>query len=191
MAEKALTIDQLMERVPNRADPLIFKKARYRAKRTKKGLLHFLYDLFIWNEIVPRAKKRTDQGLKDAILAEFPDNKKLRENLDTDTHGVRYYRQLYNTGILSRGQPGPYISFRYNMRGNRVDFTTGSKELTGAEQKKIVEKYGNRFMAKLEKRKKMQAARDEQIRKEWDAYQQTQAAESEPEPETKPETESP
>lgn len=141
------TLDELLEKIPNRPDPKVFGKRRYMAKATKKSLFHFLFDLFMWNEIVPREKRRTDGGIAAVVLAEFPNHTSLRKNLDSEKHGINYYRQLFNTGRLSKGQPAPYVSFRYDMQGNRISSRTG-KSLSAREQKALLERYRSKFLKK-------------------------------------------
>lgn len=161
MPKKSLppTLDKLLDAIPNRPDSQIWKKRQYCAKRTRKGLFHFIYDLFMWNEVVTRDRRRTDQSIKEVILAEFPASKHpiLRKNLDSDDKGINYYRQLFNTGKLSRGAPPPYVSFRYNITGNRIDTRSG-KEMSSKQQKAHMERYRSKFLKKLQTLEAKEAA---------------------------------
>ena len=141
------TLDELLDNIPNRPDPKVFGKRRFMAKATKKSLFHFLFDLFMWNEIAPREKRRTDGGIAAIVLAEFPTYVSLRRNLDSEKHGINYYRQLFNTGRLSKGQPAPYVSFRYDLQGNRISSRTGVP-LTARQQKELLEHYRGKFLKK-------------------------------------------
>lgn len=141
-----LTVEEAILRVPNKPDP-VRRKKRIKGKHTNKGLCEFLFEMFELNEKIPKNIKRTNAGLVDVIIKEFPSEYDLHVRLRKwEKTSINYYRQKYNTGALVPGRPVLYISFRYNEHGERVDYFTGKKLLTPTMQKRFLDRYRNKLL---------------------------------------------
>lgn len=141
-----LTVEEAMLQVPNKADPR-FRRKRDTGRFTKKGLCHFLFEMFEINEQLPAETRRTNAALTELVIKEFPRNYPLHVRLRKgEKTGINYYRQRYNTGRLIPGRPVKYVSYRYNTFGDRVDYFTGKRRLTIAQQKEIHAKFCNKIL---------------------------------------------
>jgi hypothetical protein len=86
------------------------------------------------------------------IIQEFPKNYSLHVRLRSgERNGLNYYRQRYNSGRLIPGRPIIYVAYRYNERGERVDYHTGKKRLTPAKVKELHMKYCNKIIQNYKK----------------------------------------
>jgi len=146
-----LTTQEAMMLVPNKPDPR-FRRKRDTGRFTKKGLCHFLFELFETNEQLPATQRRTNTALAQVVMNEFPKNYELHERLKRgEKTGINYYRQRYNTGRLIPGKPIRLVSFRYNNFGDRVDYFTGKRLLTISQQKEIHAKFCNKIIDNYKK----------------------------------------
>lgn len=146
-----LTVKEAMLTVPNKPDPKK-RRSRHHGRFTRKNLTEFLFDLFEANEMLPAAQRRTNAALVDIICQEFPKNYSLHVRLRKgEKLGVNYYRQRYNSGRLVTGRPVKIVSYRYNERGDRVDYSTGKKRLTHLQVKEIHQKYCNAIIKNYKK----------------------------------------
>lgn len=146
-----LTVPELLALSPNKPDPRIRKK-RTQGKFTRKSISEFFFELFAANELAERRLKKTNTAIIDIVVKEFPKNYKLHVNLrGGERNGVNCYRQAYNTGRLVPGRPVVHISFRYNERGDRVDYATGKKILSVPDQKEFLNRYSHKIMQSYSK----------------------------------------
>jgi len=141
-----LTVAELLAVSPNKPDPPK-RRRRLQGKYTRKSIGEFFFEVFVANEIAERRFKKTNAAIVDMVVVEFPKNYKLHVTLRKgERNGTNHYRQKYNVGRLSPGRPVVHVSFRYNENGDRVDFATGRKLLSIADQKLLLSRYTSKIM---------------------------------------------
>jgi hypothetical protein len=93
-------------------------------RSTKLGITQFVVMLLQANERLSKAQRMTDETIRSAILAEYPESagaKRLAEG----KIGVWYWRNLYNIGHFTKGirpkvgDPDTPKSFRYAFNGEK------------------------------------------------------------------------
>ena len=88
----------------------------------------------------------TDEQIRELVRKRFPKSKTVSGfySPDSKTHTVNHYRSLFNRGCLGTSidyRNYPFISFRYDQWGNKVNYKTGRRELTPQEIDDTVAKF--------------------------------------------------
>lgn len=122
------------------------RKAKTAGKRTKLGLMRFLFDVFRQNELLPRKDKLTNEKIAAMLLEEFPGLESLHRGLEKGGKaGVNDWRRRYNSGTLIKDVFPDRCSFRYNAEGFPVESRVGRRVLSTQEQREISERYRVNF----------------------------------------------
>lgn len=147
-----LTVAELLATSPNKPDPPR-RRRRSHGSKTKKPVGEFLFELFQANEACERRNKKTNAALSEIVIKEFPKRDRLAVALRSKVqkNGINMYRQKYNTGRLVPGRTVTHVSFRYNEDGDRVDYRTGKRILTTAQQREITARYSNEYIRNYKK----------------------------------------
>lgn len=139
------SIEKVMDHFVGRKDDPLFRRYQV-GKTTQLSLFEFLFALFEKNELLPANKRLTNEGLREALIFEFPNKK---EDFLSGRYDVNYYRDLYNRGRTTPGGAMPkHVSFRYNAQGIAVDSRTGKQILTPEQKIEWVRKWQGRCAAR-------------------------------------------
>lgn len=117
------------------------RRPRFIGKETGLGLCRFLAELFHNNEEVPPSKRLTNEAIERILVKEYPQHKALHKNLRNGRRTVNYYRDLYNRGRWTNGEPPAKISYRYNEDGIPVSIRNGKRPMTATERAEYARRY--------------------------------------------------
>lgn len=106
------------------------------------GVCAYICALLEANELAK--KKKTDEELADLIIAQYP-HAKSAQDLAGGKLTVNSHRQKYLNGGFTGGRIPSQISFRYNAKGQKVNFRTGRIPLAQDEIDKIEKKHKQRL----------------------------------------------
>lgn len=141
-------------------------------KSTKLGITQFVMLLLQANERLAKCQKMTDETIKAAIIAEYPEHrtaKKLAEGKIT----VGYWRSIYNCGGFwgkSKPKPSPNDpdrpkSYRYAHNGERIISRKGRTRRTLSDLRQQERRKKQR--AEYRKQKRIQ---DRILAKDFEKY---------------------
>ena len=103
--------------------------------------------IFIANEKLPKSKKMTDLDILATWEREFPqkwpkeEGKRLHEFRKQRLTKLRDYRKRFNRGELYREQTVRHISWRYDRKGTKVDFSNGETAMTPDVEKRWMDTF--------------------------------------------------
>lgn len=106
------------------------------------GVCAFICSILEANELAK--KKKTDEELADLVVAEYP-NAKSAQDMAEGKLTMNSHRQKYLNGGFTNGRIPPQVSFRYNAKGQKVNYRTGRIPLAQDEIDKIEKKHKQRL----------------------------------------------
>lgn len=106
------------------------------------GVCAFICSILEANELAK--KKKTDEELADLVVAEYPDVKSA-QYLAEGKLTMNSHRQKYLSGGFTNGRIPEQLSFRYNSKGQKVNYRTGRTLLMPEDVDKLEKKHKQRL----------------------------------------------
>ena len=126
-------------------------RSKHKGRSPVSGLVvsQFFEVTFKHNEALPKAKKMTDLAILDDWEAQFgkdwPKSGAARKAfLEARMLKLRDYRKRWNRGELYVQQRVTILSWRYDSRGTKVDFSDGVTPMTPKQELEWIQYFKNR-----------------------------------------------